>query len=62
MINDVAYTGWVRKISQSKNNLMMELEHGGVRDHAGVQEPPDQLVQERELVLDAWRSHQLTDL
>ena len=39
---------------------MMELEHGGVRDHAGVQKPPDQLVQERKLVLDAWGSHQLT--
>ena len=39
---------------------MMELEHGRVRDHAGVQEPPDQLVQEGELVLDAWGSHQLT--
>ena len=51
-----------KSLSQSKINLMMELEHGGVRDHAGVQEPPDQLVQERELVLDAWWSHQLTDL
>ena len=49
-----------KNLSQSKNNLMMELEHGGVRDYAGVQKPPDQLVQEGELVLDAWGSHQLT--
>jgi len=40
-----------------RGGLMMELKHGGVRDHARVQEPPDQLVQERELVLDARRSH-----
>ena len=51
-----------KSLSQSTINLMMELEHGGVRDHAGVQEPPDQLVQEGELVFDARGSHQLIDL